>query len=85
MSSEKGTQSDEPSEVPSVVPKVREGFGSSNTFPSLKGVFELLKEGTVVEPGFNSLKAFTTLAEVLSSPIKGCGCALLSHKRGFLS
>lgn len=70
VSFEEGMQSVEPSEVPNVVLEAVEGSGSFNATFFLRGIFKLFKEGMVRKLGFDSLKAFTSLAGVLSSPVK---------------
>lgn len=52
------------------MPKAEQVFVNFEAFPSLRGVFELLREGMVGELRFDSLNVLTTLAEVLFSPIK---------------
>lgn len=69
VSSKEGTQSASRSEAPDATSEAEEGSGSSNASFSLKGSLELLKDSMVTEPWSNSLKALTTLARVLSSPV----------------
>lgn len=62
---------------------VGDGSGNLETTSSLKGALKLLKESLVGKLEFKSLYDLTTLAEILSSPIKNLSLSY-SHLEGAL-